>query len=238
MSCIFETSITPSDTKQFKNISEFGIESYEIGDLVMFDTYRESDTLIVSKDGKLVKNPDYSDAGYLSIPIEVTQYIDDPIKKYSESYDIGYMPILELAQDHKFILNKIGKISKSYNCKIFIQDVDQIEIIVNGNSKIFDINDISLYQIKQWYIGLSKPNTKLKLFVNFENEDYEKYKIKHIKKIKIPTSWTVIYGSSSGGSNFFQMTNIFTGPRDNKENVIKKIKKFYKGFNYELKEIL
>ena len=112
-----------------------------------------------------------------------------------------------------------------------------IEIEVRGISKIFDINNISLYKIKQWYKGLSKPTIRLKLSARFENEDYDKYKIKRRKDIKIPASWTVTSGSCSGGSDFLHITNIFTGPNKEKEKVIQKINNYYKHFDYELEEI-
>ena len=52
------------------------------------------------KNGELVNNLDYSNSGYLTIPYEITQYLDNAVNKYQ-----GVDPIyINLRYDDKFII--------------------------------------------------------------------------------------------------------------------------------------
>ena len=76
---------------------------YNFGDLVAFSDYRDTGTYIIGKDGKLIANPDYSGAGYLTIPYEITQYLDNAVEKYSD-HEVN---CIDLRFDDKFILDKM-----------------------------------------------------------------------------------------------------------------------------------
>ena len=93
------------DCKDLNNISDLEgymkvkkIDSYNYGDLVSFNTYRDTRTMFIGKNGKLVDNPDYTDAGYLTIPYEITQYLKNATHKYN---DIEYS-FIDLRHDDKF----------------------------------------------------------------------------------------------------------------------------------------
>ena len=87
-SCFFLSA--PRDTLSV----EFKLNK-EIADarrVVSFSDFRDSETYIIGKEGKLIRNPDYSNSGYLSIPYEITQYLDDAKNKYSKG-DIEFSSI-------------------------------------------------------------------------------------------------------------------------------------------------
>ena len=80
--------------KEIKNISQLSdyVTNYNFGDLVAFSDYRDTGTYIIGKNGELVYNPDYSNSGYLTIPYEITQYLDDAVNKY-QGVDTMYIDL-------------------------------------------------------------------------------------------------------------------------------------------------
>ena len=74
------------DSDNITNISQLSkyVNKYNFGDLVAFSAYRDTGTYIIGKEGNLVPNPDYSCSGYLTIPYEITQHLDNAVEKYSD----------------------------------------------------------------------------------------------------------------------------------------------------------
>tara|TARA_E500000178_G_scaffold337543_1_gene376831 strand:- start:823 stop:1980 length:1158 start_codon:yes stop_codon:yes gene_type:complete len=65
---------------------------YNYGDFINFDDYRYCNMFIVGKNGQLYRNPDNSDSGGISIPLEISQYLYDSIEKYKDvanDIDVG-----------------------------------------------------------------------------------------------------------------------------------------------------
>ena len=54
----------------------------KFGDVVAFSPYRDTKTYIVDINGNLIPNSDFSGAGYLTIPYEVTKYMKNATKFY------------------------------------------------------------------------------------------------------------------------------------------------------------
>ena len=77
-----------NDVKNITKISQLSqyVKEYNFGDLVVFDSDRATAYKIIGKGGKLINNEDNTHAGYLSIPYEITQYLDDATNKYSNTY--------------------------------------------------------------------------------------------------------------------------------------------------------
>ena len=57
---IIYKDIEYDEIKNIKHISDLNITSYNYGDLVSLNSYRDTGTLIVGKHGVLIPNPDYS----------------------------------------------------------------------------------------------------------------------------------------------------------------------------------
>ena len=65
---------------------------YNYGDFINFDDYRYGSMFIVGKNGVLYRNPDNSDSGGISIPLEISQYLYDSVEKYKDvanDIDVG-----------------------------------------------------------------------------------------------------------------------------------------------------
>ena len=112
----YDDNIKTEDFSTFRNITDLfkfinNELEYNYGDLVAFSKYRDTQTYIIGKEGKLIKNPDYSCAGYLTIPYEITNCLDDALEKYYE-IEIQY---IDLRFDDNFIKENIN----TKSCKIF-----------------------------------------------------------------------------------------------------------------------
>lgn len=65
---------------------------YNYGDFINFDDYRYCNMFIVGKNGVLYRNPDNSDSGGISIPIQISQFLYDSVEKYKDvanDIDVG-----------------------------------------------------------------------------------------------------------------------------------------------------
>mgnify|MGYP005745904933 FL=1 len=68
-----EQYLEEDEKEKIKNISDLSdhVTHYKYGDLVSFSDYRDTETYIIGKKGKLIPNPDNAAAGYLSIPYQI-----------------------------------------------------------------------------------------------------------------------------------------------------------------------
>ena len=229
------------DHSEFNNISDLKgymkvkkINSYNYGDLVSFSTYRDTGTMFIGKNGKLVNNPDYTDAGYLTIPYEITQYFKNATHKYK---DIEYSYI-DLRHDDDFLQEKISKNLNSKYKYVYNPCEEIIYVDYPNNFKgEFDLNSTSKKDIETFYEGSKKEQSKIKVFYELRNNDMKKFKDKYGSLYKlpiIPKTWKVYSGSGSGGSNYSSGYNHFNGPTESLAEVIEKINIFYEGFNYKI----
>jgi len=135
--------------KQYNNIKDLDIQNYNFGDLISLYYYRGAPTHIIGKEGKLIKNPDYSQMGYLSIPFEITKYLDNATYKFKNIY---YNDI-DLRLNDKYVINKIGIIPEIWNYKIIYSPVLESFFVKypNGLENTFDVNNISPSIINDYY---------------------------------------------------------------------------------------
>jgi len=148
------------DYKDFKNMNDirnYGIdfEDYNFGDLVSFSSYRDIATFIIGNDGILIQNPDNGMDGYLSIPIEISEYFDNVTEHYKNvevnSFDLKY--------DDRYISQNIN----TKNCKIKESDVIYITLwtfnqelsvtFPDFSSTNFNLKNLTANKIKEWYYG-------------------------------------------------------------------------------------
>ena len=101
------------------------LKNTNIGDIVLFDDYRHVLAFYVGFDNKLIQNPDYTKAGYGSIPLEVSIYLNDPISFYKEELDISS---IDLPTNHYIVQNRVIDISKNYIYRYWT-DIEKLEMI-------------------------------------------------------------------------------------------------------------
>lgn len=220
-----------SDIKEYLKIKD--ITKYHYGDLFSFSSNRDVGTLILGKNGVLIPNPDYSGTGYLTIPYEITQYLDDATNKYND-IDVN---CIDLRYDDKFIKNNIGEIPKSWNFKFTKTDEDIISIeFPNGRVNDFKINT-KPEDIYNFYLGSQKEQATIKLSYIIKGEKYHEFKNKYgynTVPSNLLKTWSVEYGSSGGGTDNKNGTLKFNGPFEEVANVLDILNKYYDGFDVKV----
>ena len=231
------------ESDDINNISQLSdhVKKYNFGDLVSFSEYRDTNTYIIGKEGNLVPNPDYSDSGYLTIPYEITQHLNNAVEKYS---NVNPM-FIDLRYDDKFILENINtkscKISKKWGWKLTRNDDNSLYVkFPNGTGHEFNVESTSAYIIKKWYEASQEEQAQIKVYYEIAGESYDNFLKKYGKDNykwlsampKIPSTWSIQHGSSGGGSKTHNANYTFKGPLKDKKNVIDNIKKFYHGFHH------
>ena len=244
-----EEDLEYEELEKIKNISDLSnhVTNYNYGDLVSFSDYRDTGTFIIGKKGKLIPNPDNAAAGYLSIPYEITQYLNDAVSMYGHN-DLSVNDI-DLRYNDKFILNNINtkkcKILKKWNWKIS-WCVDSLYIqFPNGKSNNFDIGETDAEKILAWYQGSELEQAKFKINFEIRDEEYDKWIKKHGEKNykwlsarpDIPDTWIQQNGSSGGGTRYHLSNYYFQGPLESKSEVLDIVHNFYQGFNYQYSEM-
>jgi hypothetical protein len=152
----YDDKIKTDDFLKFKNISDLfkfiskGLE-YNYGDLVAFSKYRDTQTFIIGKEGKLIKNPDYSYAGYLSIPYEITKYLYNAVEKYSE-IEVQY---IDLRFDDNFIKENINTdenvLLETFQISYNIETQQLYLDFPNNKTNVFNIENTTSKEIIEYY---------------------------------------------------------------------------------------
>ena len=138
-----------------RNISELShiVKDYNYGDLVAFSDYRDTGSYIIGKRGKLVSNEDNSGLGYLSIPYEITQYLDNAVEMYCH-FGLSVNDI-EIRYDDKYIKDNVNtekcKILEEWNWEITWFPNSIHIMFPNGVNEFFNIKNTDTQQILDWY---------------------------------------------------------------------------------------
>ena len=109
---------------------------WNFGDLVSFSSYRDTWTYIIGKEGKLVSN-NYGGSGYLTIPYEISKYLDNVMFKYK---NMDSLEFIDIRNDDKWIQEHFGILDPKNK---YTYDAFEDALIINinqQNSKCFAIN--------------------------------------------------------------------------------------------------
>jgi len=222
----------------FKYISD--VEKYlkrkikwNYGDLVSFNKYRNTATFIIGKEGKLFNNLDYSKIGYLSVPSEITQYLDNAIYKYK---DIELYSI-DLRYDDDFIINYIGIIKEEWNFKFrYYSNYNLTVSFPNGKSHEFDYANTTASNIYHFYIGTHKLQDKIYISYSLNSTKYDEFfkKYKSIHNLTCNKEWTYDIVKFESGHKYENGDIYFYGPKESKDDVLNSIHTFFDGFHLEI----
>lgn len=230
------------DVSKFNNISDLneylkikGVSKYNFGDLLSFSGgYRSGSTIIIGKNGKLIHNPDFGGSGYLTIPYEITQYLTDATNKYKD-IDFEYM---DLRYDDKYIKKHIGIINKEWNFKFTLYQLeDTISIeYPNGIVHDFDVSDVSVEDIYNFYIGSQMQQSKIHFNYSLKGNKYDEFILKYGENLlpEIPSTWAVEYGGSGGGYKEMYGDIYIKGPIENLTMILDKLNLYYDGFDAKI----
>lgn len=234
----YDDKIKIEDFSKFRNITDLfrfinkDLE-YNYGDLVAFSKYRDTQTYIIGKEGTLIKNPDYSYAGYLTIPYEITNCLDNALEKYSE-IETQY---IDLRFDDKFIKENINtkscKILEKWNWKIsYNNETQELYIDFSNDIKnVFNINKTSSNKILRWYNGSKLDQTTIELRYKIKKDLYNN------EEPKLPPTWCLEYNGTCSNNKEIIKKFILKGPTIDKDKVINSINKTFKNINFEITEL-
>lgn len=179
---------------------------YRYGDFINFDEHRYASMYIVGKDGVLHRNPDNSCSGGISIPLVITQYLDNALKKYgtdiANDIELGHKDITL----KKYNINSKEHFTNKYywtmDDEVYCQDKNgeekKLELLEsNSHSNIRELSD------KMVVFTGGKDKNILKLFNEFnvkigtgvsknttlvicKSKDEESSKMTKAKEIKTP----------------------------------------------------
>ncbi len=152
------------DDKDYNGYKTFSIKKIEKhldvhlkhGDVVNFYKERLGRSRIVVENAKgalsFINNPDNTDAGYLSIPLEVTRRISDVKAYYKKVFEAagGYVSDVELPAHDAIIKRIFEEPSVLLTEGKFMWDIGNNELIVDykNKSKGFDMSDLSQEEIE------------------------------------------------------------------------------------------
>ena len=179
---------------------------YNYGDFINFDDHRYGSMYIVGKDGVLYRNPDNSSSGGISIPLVITQYLDNALKKYgtnvANDIELGHRDITL----KKYKINAKEHFTNKYywtmDDEVYCQDKNneekELELLesssqsnireLSGKMVVFtggkDKNILKLFEDSNVKIGTGvSKNTTL---VICKSKDEESSKMTKAKEINTP----------------------------------------------------
>lgn len=106
-------------TSEEEVITFVSLHKLSHGDVVAFSDYRDTDSHIVFErdDGtiSLIPNPDDRDAGYLTIPKEVTSKVTDALDLYRDFIHEDQAAFnLYLSPEDKFVVDRLGQVPSDW----------------------------------------------------------------------------------------------------------------------------
>lgn len=202
----------------------------------------------MTNEGTLLKNPDTSGSGYLTIPLSITSQFSDAVNYFSAVLDgVGrnYVSSIELAPTDSFFATHFSKkplpasIQKRNDISFSFDPNDEILYVTLPSnpkeSKDFLLNDTKTDDIIQWIA--SENETKNQLIVKFNFEGKETCsKVPRGIVSRLPAGWKCQqHGSLMLGESQIQGEWKCEGPEKTKEKARKAIENHYKGFSVEIK---
>jgi hypothetical protein len=202
----------------------------------------------VTPEQTLLKNPDTSGSGYLTIPLSITSQFTDAVNDYSAVLDaIGrnYVSSIELAPTDAFFASHFSKeplpasIIKRNDLSYSFDPNDEILYVTlssnSSQSQHFPLDTTKMDDIVEWISSGNETKAKFTVKFNFEGKETCSKAPRGIVA-GLPTGWQCEQqGSLMFSDNKIQGEWKCEGPVKTKENARKAIEKHYKGLNVEIK---
>ncbi|CAF3707502.1 unnamed protein product [Adineta steineri] len=218
------------------------------GDVLSWSQGRPTETFFVTSEGTLLKNPDKSGSGYLTIPLAITSQFSDVLNCFSSVLDgVGrnYITNIELAPTDLFFTTHFSKqplptsIKNRKDISYSFDPNDEILYVTlesNPNqSQDFPLSTTKTDDIIQWISVANDLKAKFNVKYNFEGKETCN-KVPRGIITGLPTGWQCQQqGSLIFGSDKIQGEWKCEGPEKTKDKARKAIEKHYKGLNVEIK---
>ena len=214
------------DSEIITNISQLPKDFYpewRHGDILNTSNFRESGYFFINKNGDLHRNPDYSKAGYLTVPWVISNEFKNAMTAYQNICPMD----IELSVNDEFIKDFIGDFPSSFRFRL--NDLDTLYVTYPDFKKKFFILDDYFgkeynkekiqKQILDWW-ELAKNDKR----VVFELIVFQEVSKK--KHVKVPFTWDYT-GKVHGTDKFHFCIFTFNGYLSKMNLVIDYIKTKY-----------
>lgn len=202
----------------------------------------------VTEEKTLLKNPDTSGSGYLTIPLSITGHFPDALNYFSVVLDqVGrnYVSSIELGPGDAFFASNFSKTAlpaaivnrKGVNYSFDPNDeVLHVSFVSDRDrSKEFPLKTTKTEEILRWIESENETQAKFTVSYDFQGKDLCSKAPRGIIK-GLPGGWQCEQeGSLMFGTDQIQGAWKCQGPEKSKANARKAIDKFYHGFNVEIK---
>ncbi|CAF0960042.1 unnamed protein product [Didymodactylos carnosus] len=219
------------------------------GDLLSWAKYRASETYFVLEDGTLLKNPDRSGSGYLTIPYLITQHTRNVMMMYEYVInELGkdYVSTIEMHPQDQFIIKNYGQLPEQMCTRNIEYIYDPLEKFLyvhvggaSGKSKEFKLGETSVKDIQQWYDGVKEEQAQFRVKYNFDGVNHQKYlqyKLQN-EKIHVPKTWTIQPGITDAGHDHLRGEWILNGDRKHLNDAKKQIQEYYKDLVVDVEDV-
>ena len=116
--------------------------NWKLGNIFSFDYYRDTKTLIVGPNGVPIMNPDYSNSGYLTIPVEITEHFENAYDHFKDIIDDTdrISVCLELYGSDKYIYKLFNICDDDWIFELWFSDgeLESIGVINNADDNADD----------------------------------------------------------------------------------------------------
>ncbi|CAF2778522.1 unnamed protein product [Rotaria sp. Silwood2] len=217
------------------------------GDVLSWSEGRPTETFFVTSEGTLLKNPDTSGSGYLTIPLSITSQFSNAVDYFSsvlDSIGCNYVSSIELAPTDSFFEKNFSK-----ELPASIQNRTDISYSFDPNDKVlyvtlasnpkqsqhFQLETTKIDDIIQWISTSNETKAKFIVKYNFEGKETCS-KVPRGIIMGLPGGWQCEQqGSMLFGENKIQGEWKCEGTEKTKEKARKAIEKHYKGLDVEIK---
>ena len=202
----------------------------------------------MTTEGTLLKNPDTSGSGYLTIPLSITSQYPNAVDYFSAVLDgVGrsYVSSIELTPTDSFFASHFSKkplptsIEKRTDISFSFDPNDEILYLTFASnpkeSKDFALNNTTTEDIIQWISSENESKNQLIVKFNFQGKETCS-KVPRGLVSGLPTGWKCQQqGSLMIGDDQIQGEWKCEGPEKTKEKARKAIETHYKGLSVEIK---
>lgn len=218
----------------------------KFGDIIAMNDYRDTRTIFIGIDNKVIKNPDYSCSGYLSIPLEITKWLFDAYWYYKKIFLNKEQPCvsIDLKPDDQWVINKFGKaLPEEWKIRLWYNwgEFEHIAIEFTENdsdNRFFDMS-VTYDQLMECYTKLKEKQFTFTIHYKINNtkdiKRLNEYKKQH--KLDLPITFTERFGGGQTGHNWqldedFEDTKYnFSGPKSDMLKAYKIVKNYYNKYN-------
>ena len=236
-----ESTQQPKRRAVVHNLYEGEGGQMQVGDVLLCGEYRHTQSWIVGEDYTLVRNPDYSNSGYLSIPLQITKLFDNAVEHYADIIEEDETT-LKLHGSNKWIVKEYGKTFPE-EWKIYLtfygsNDPESGPFINFGNGFKKRFGNESHEQIMEYHRSRNEVFTSFLGWYNINGKEEVQafHRFTKENKLVLPPCWDALEGSGGFGSNHTDMCISFCGPKKHLNRALQVVKEYYPAIKIRMGE--